>query len=75
MTDYVEHKTFLTPAEKLRVAHAHLVDGVSQEVIARLMGVNAGRVNEAIQAVRAALSGVMPPGFSNVGLSSPERNA
>lgn len=64
MTDFAEHKTFLTPSEKLRVANAHLVDGVSQEVIARLMGVNAGRVNEAVQAVRMALSGTIGPGIS-----------
>jgi hypothetical protein len=55
MTDYAEHKTALTPAEKLRVAHAHLVDGIPQEIIARLMGVNSGRVNEAIQAIRTVL--------------------
>ena len=54
-TDYREHKTALTPAEKLRVAHAHLIDGVAQDVLARLFGVNGGRVNEAVQAVRQAL--------------------
>ena len=53
--DYTEHKTALTPGEKLRVAHTHLIDGVPQEVIARLMGINSGRVNEAIMAIRGAL--------------------
>ena len=49
-------KTHLTPDEKLRAAHAHIINGVDQHVIASLFGVNAGRVNEAIMAIRAAVA-------------------
>ena len=52
---YVEHRTALTPAEKLRVAVAVLVDGFDQHKVAALMGVNAGRVAEAVVAVRQAI--------------------
>lgn len=52
---YVEHKAALTPAEKLRVAVAVLVDGFDQHKVAALMGVNMGRVNEAVVAVRQAI--------------------
>jgi len=54
---YVEHKTALTPAEKLRVAVAVLVDGVDQHKVAALMGVNQGRVNELVSAIRRVLEG------------------
>jgi hypothetical protein len=50
-----EHKTSLTPAEKLRVAVAVLLDGVDQHRVAALLGVNQGRVNEAVAAVRQAI--------------------
>jgi len=49
-------KTQLTPEEKLRAAHAHIINGVDQHVIASLFGVNMGRVNEAIMAIRDAIS-------------------
>jgi transposase-like protein len=49
-----ELKANLTPDEKLRAAHAHIVQGVDQHIIASLFGVNPGRVNEAIKAIRAA---------------------
>ena len=49
-----EKKSHLTPDEKLRAAYAHLINGVDQHHIAALFGVNAGRVNEAIQDVRKA---------------------
>ena len=52
---YVEHKAALTPAEKLRVAVAVLIDGFDQHKVAALMGVNMGRVNEAVVAVRQAI--------------------
>lgn len=52
---YLEHKASLTPAEKLRVAVAVLIDGVDQHKVAALMGVNQGRVNEAVVAVRKAI--------------------
>jgi hypothetical protein len=52
---YLEHRTTLTPAERLRVAVAVLVDGFDQHRVAALMGVNPGRVNEAVVAVRKAI--------------------
>lgn len=52
---YLEHKAALTPAEKLRVAVAVLVDGFDQHRVAALMGVNPGRINEAVVAVRQAI--------------------
>jgi outer membrane receptor protein involved in Fe transport len=52
---YLEHKVALTPAEKLRVAVAVLVDGFDQHRVAALMGVNPGRINEAVVAVRQAI--------------------
>jgi hypothetical protein len=50
-----ERKTALTPGEKLRVAVAVLLDGFDQHKVAALMGVNPGRVNEAVMAVRKAI--------------------
>ena len=52
---YLEHRTALMPAEKLRVAVAVLADGYDQHRVAALMGVNAGRVAEAVVAVRKAI--------------------
>lgn len=52
---YLETKTALTPGEKLRVAVAVLLDGFDQHRVANLMGVNLGRVNEAVGAVRRAI--------------------
>jgi hypothetical protein len=52
---YLDHRTALTPAEKLRVAVAVLIDGFDQHKVAALMGVNMGRVNEAVTAVRQAI--------------------
>jgi hypothetical protein len=52
---YLDHKTALTPAEKLRCAVAVLLDGFDQHRVAALMGVNPGRVNEAVMAVRQAI--------------------
>ena len=46
------YRTALSPAEKLRVAVAVLVEGVPQHVIAALMGVNPGRVAEAVVTAR-----------------------
>lgn len=57
---YVERKASLTPAEKLRVAVAVLVDGFDQHRVAALMGVNPGRVNEAVVAVRDAIEPSSP---------------
>lgn len=45
-------KGHLTPEEQLRVSVAVLCDGVDQHVVASLMGVNHGRVNEAVQKAR-----------------------
>lgn len=55
MKHYEEHKTSLTPGEKIRVAHAVLVWGWDDHKVAYLMNVNPGRVSEAVTAVRAAL--------------------
>jgi transposase len=55
MKDYAERKTALTPQEKLRVVVAVLVDGMEQQRVANLMGVNIARVNEIVQAVRKIL--------------------
>jgi hypothetical protein len=52
---YLEPKVALTPAEKLRVAVAVLIEGFDQHRVAALMGVNPGRVNEAVMAVRQAI--------------------
>ena len=46
----------LTPEQKLRAAVAHILDDVPQHIIASLFGVNQGRVNEAVAAVREALN-------------------
>ena len=54
-TLYEEHKTTLTPGERLRVAVAVLLDGMDQHKVAAMMGVNPGRVNEAVMAVRRAI--------------------
>lgn len=54
MDEKPKRKSHLTPDEKLRVAHAHLVNGVNQHDLAALMNVNPGRIAEAITAVRAA---------------------
>jgi len=52
---YADHKTSLTPAEKLRVAVAVLVDEVDQHKVAALMGVNPGRVGEIVSKIRRVL--------------------
>lgn len=54
---YMETKTALTPAERLKVSVAVLVDGWDQHRVAALMGVNQGRVSEAVTAIRVALEG------------------
>lgn len=46
----------LTPEQILRVAVAHILDGVDQHVLASLMGVNQGRINEAVRAVEYTLA-------------------
>lgn len=44
----------LTVEERMRAAVAHYCDGVDQHVIASVLGVNQGRVNEACRAIKAA---------------------
>lgn len=44
----------LTPAERIATAYHHYVGGVRQDVLARRMGVNQGRVNEACKAIKMA---------------------
>jgi len=51
MTD---RQTALTPAQKLRVAVAVLLEGMDQHRVAALMGVNPARVNVACKAIAAA---------------------
>lgn len=58
----MEKKASLTADEKLRAAHAHLINKIGQHHIAALYGVNPGRVNEAIMAVKMALEW---PGYKN----------
>lgn len=48
-------KTKLDPEEKLTAAYMHIVRGVEQHILADIYRVNIGRVNEAIQAIRAAI--------------------
>jgi hypothetical protein len=47
-------KSDLTHDEKLRAAHANLINGVAQHHIAALYGVNQGRVSEAVALVAKA---------------------
>ena len=49
-----ERKTELTPQEVVIVAHAHLICGIDQHVLAAMYGVNPGRVNEACVVMREA---------------------
>jgi hypothetical protein len=44
----------LSAEEKLRAAHAYLVYGVEQHVLAMIFGVNSGRIAEAVKEVRIA---------------------
>jgi hypothetical protein len=44
-------KAHLSPDEILRAAVACLIDGVEQQVVASVLGVNIGRVNEAVRAI------------------------
>jgi hypothetical protein len=46
-------KTALTPREMLKAAYFHEIRGVPQHVLADIFEVNIGRVNEAVQAIRA----------------------
>jgi hypothetical protein len=48
-------KTELTYDEKLKAAHAYLINGIPQHHIASMYGVNPGRVSEAVAAVSTAL--------------------
>jgi hypothetical protein len=49
-----QHKASLTPEERIRAAYAHLILGVDQHTVAAIMGVNPGRVNEAVSSIRTA---------------------
>ena len=48
-------RTKFTPEEKLRVAHAVLINGIDQHHIASLFAVNSGRVAEAVKLIREAV--------------------
>ena len=47
-------KKRLTAQEALKVAYSHLVDRVDQHKLAAIYGVNQGRINEAVKAVKLA---------------------
>jgi len=47
-------KTDLTPQEVVMVAHAHLICGVDQHMLASMYGINAGRIAEACVVMRMA---------------------
>ena len=51
----VETKGSLTPEEKIKVAHFHLIVGWKQHDLAAFLGVNSGRIAEAVTAVRKAV--------------------
>lgn len=53
-----EDKTALTPREKLKAAYMHDVRGVAQHILADMFEVNAGRIAEAVTAVRKATGAV-----------------
>lgn len=68
---YLETKTALTPAERLKAAYAVLINGWDQHEVASLMGVNPGRVNEAVTAIRKAID---PEAFkAEAGKKTPRR--
>ena len=50
-----KNKTALTPNEKIKVAYFHLSRGVAQHLLADMFEVNAGRIAEAVEAVRKAV--------------------
>jgi len=47
-------KTDLTPEEKILAAYLYECRGVAQQVLADVFGVNQGRINEALTAIRRA---------------------
>jgi len=49
-----EKKVGLTPQEVIIVAHAHLLLGLDQHVLAGMYGVNQGRINEAVKVMQDA---------------------
>lgn len=50
-----EEKGALTPREKLKVAYAYVIMGISQHDLAALFEVNQGRVAEAVRDVMDAI--------------------
>ena len=49
------HKTALTPKEKLKAAYFYEIRGVAQHVLADMFEVNPGRIAEALEQVRKAI--------------------
>jgi hypothetical protein len=47
-----ERKTALTPQEVIIVAHAGLIIGIDQQVLASMYGVNQARINEVLKVAR-----------------------
>jgi len=52
----IEQKIDLTPKERVQVAFGYLYLGVDQHILASLFGVNPGRINETITAVRGVVN-------------------
>lgn len=52
----IPKRAALTPEQRLMAAHMHIISGVDQHAIAGSYGVNAGRVAEAIAAIRLAIT-------------------
>lgn len=50
-----EHKTSLTPEEKIKAAYLHMIRGWDQQDIAIAFEVNIGRVNEAVSKIRQVI--------------------
>lgn len=52
-------KKALTPQEVIMVAHAHLICGIDQHILASMYGVNQGRINEACVVIRDTAENLM----------------
>lgn len=49
-----EPKTKLEPHEVLMIAHAHLICGIDQHLLAAMFAINHGRIAEAVVVMREA---------------------
>lgn len=57
--DETEKKVALSPKERLVAAHLVTISGADQHAVAGAFGVNPGRVNEAVKAIRLAMDDPM----------------